>query len=69
MKSKKRFVKNNFKDGDGHAGFCPVCGQSNLEYGNPIPYNDNLFYPWTCKSCGSNGREMYYVEFIGHHTC
>ena len=69
MKKKEKFKKNKFKDGDCHAGYCPVCGDYNLEYGDPTPYNDNLYYPWTCNTCGSNGREMYYMEFIGHHTC
>ena len=32
---------------------------------------DKPYYvvPWTCNTCDSNGREMYYMEFIGHHTC
>ena len=53
-------------------GNCPVCGSSNVEYGNieiDGCFDDgtpSAFYPVECKDCGKSGREWYALQYA--HT-
>ena len=49
-------------------GNCPCCGSLGLDYGILEP-NDGtqIFYPWTCWNCGSEGSEYYNLVFSGHN--
>lgn len=50
------------------AGRCPVCGSSNLEWGNSDCTGDYINYEWTCKDCGAEGCEWYKLVFDGHEV-
>ncbi len=47
-------------------GICPACGESNLEYGEMVLDEDNLFFPYKCDNCGTKGEEWYHLDFSGH---
>ena len=51
---------------DWQQGKCPYCNGSNLEYGKVEFYDDQLFFPRTCKDCKAEGEEWYNMEFIEH---
>ena len=45
-------------------GKCPICNSENLEYfGMEFNVMGNVYYPWTCSDCGTEGKEWYYVNF------
>jgi len=47
-------------------GKCPKCGSSNLDY-SPVEFNgNNCSFDYTCEECGTEGKEWYYLEFVGH---
>ena len=48
------------------AGFCPVCGASDLIYGAHNMDGDELTYDWTCPKCKSEGEEIYVTTFLEH---
>lgn len=49
-----------------HQWECPCCNGDNLEYGKVEFYDDQLFFPRTCKDCKTEGEEWYNMEFIEH---
>ena len=48
------------------AGICPVCGSERLSYGFINVEHTSVFYPWTCESCGSDGKEYHSLIFEEH---
>lgn len=51
----------------GEMGECPVCGDSDLNYGPIRDCAGGFFYRWFCRSCGSEGEEVYSAEFSHHN--
>jgi hypothetical protein len=49
---------------------CPVCGTpGDFKYGGmSLADGESVSYPWTCRSCESEGHEIYYLEFSGHNV-
>lgn len=47
-------------------GICPVCGNENLEYSFMEIGDESVSYPWICNKCGSNGYEVYNLQFVEH---
>jgi C4-type Zn-finger protein len=48
-------------------GYCPVCNKLTLEYSKQPYFNgNNCYFEWHCKECGTEGKEVNYIEFIGH---
>ena len=49
-------------------GYCPKCGEFDLDY-QAIKYTDEMcYYPYKCKHCGQEGEEWYRLEFQGHNV-
>lgn len=48
-------------------GTCPKCGGDNLDYGTLELEGYMAYYPYTCKDCGQQGEEWYYMRFDGHN--
>ncbi len=46
-------------------GKCPKCGQEDLDYGEAEIDDQSLGYLCKCRSCGFEGTEWYYLEFVG----
>ena len=45
-------------------GKCPICNSENLEYfGMEFDTMGNIYYPWHCPDCDTDGKEWYYVNF------
>ena len=42
-------------------------GGDNLEYGTLELEGYMAYYPYTCKDCGQQGEEWYYMRFDGHN--
>lgn len=49
-------------------GYCPFCGEDNLEYGNVVFEGEMCCFPWKCLTCEHEGEEWYSLEFIGHNV-
>ena len=49
-------------------GYCPFCGNTNLEYGAVNFEGSMLYFPWKCASCGREGEEWYSMTFEGHNV-
>jgi transcription elongation factor Elf1 len=47
-------------------GFCPVCNHSELEYGERDIDSESMSYDWNCPKCGSQGTEIYNIQFVEH---
>lgn len=48
----------------GEQGKCPKCGSSDLNYGVVGGHGgEEIYFPYTCGSCGFEGQEWYTVEF------
>ena len=61
-------LNQQFVDGEGEAGVCPVCGSENLAYEEMRADNTGSIYPWKCNACGTEGEETYEVTFTGHYN-
>lgn len=48
------------------AGVCPVCGNTDLDYGDTImeQVGDYYGYNWKCSKCNHTGTEWYYMSFV-----
>lgn len=48
------------------AGVCPVCGNTDLDYGDTImeQVGDYYGYNWRCSKCNHTGTEWYYMSFV-----
>jgi len=47
-------------------GKCPKCGSENLKYDAwelESIIGDSLYYPFTCKDCGCEGKEWYDMNY------
>ena len=45
-------------------GKCPICNSENLEYfGMEFDVMGNIYYPWHCPDCDTDGKEWYYVNY------
>lgn len=67
--SEQTFFRGDKCNGnDIEQGSCPCCQSDNLAYSAVEHSEDNLYYPWECQDCGSNGKEWYSVEFTGHNV-
>lgn len=51
-----------------NAGYCPFCGENNLEYGTVVFEGEMCYFPWKCLTCEHEGEEWYSLEFIGHNV-
>lgn len=47
-------------------GECLICGSSILNYDSFELEGESVMYPWTCEDCGSKGKEVYELSFVGH---
>jgi hypothetical protein len=68
MSEQTFFIGDKCNGNDIEQGSCPCCKSDNLAYGAVEHTEDNLYYPWECQDCGSNGKEWYSVEFSGHNV-
>lgn len=59
-----RFLfENNFSQKE-EPGKCPVCGSDDLDYfGMEFDIVGNVYYPWYCPNCNTEGNEYYSVTF------
>lgn len=48
-------------------GVCPICGGTDLDYGNDTPTDDGGLIDWTCPDCGATGKEGYDKVFDRHY--
>ena len=46
-------------------GICPMCGQTDLEYGLGTPHAETYVYDCFCPACEFVGQEVYNLEFAG----
>jgi len=46
-----------------HPGYCPKCGEENLEYGTTRMDSQSLGYDFYCTTCWSTGIEWYDVVY------
>ena len=44
-------------------GVCPNCRHENLSYCSGEVEDGYYIYKWNCEECGSQGRELYRLEF------
>lgn len=51
-----------------NAGYCPFCGENNLEYGTVVFEGEMCYFPWKCLTCKHEGEEWYSLDFIGHNV-
>lgn len=49
-------------------GICPVCGKSNLDWGDMELEGNHLYYEWICADCKTEGKEWYELKFDGHNV-
>jgi len=47
------------------SGNCPKCGEEIEDYGTQELLDMTVYYPFTCKKCGFEGREWYDLTFTG----
>ena len=47
-------------------GVCPVCGNTDLDYGDTVmeQVGDYYGYNWKCSKCNHTGTEWYYMSFV-----
>ena len=49
-------------------GYCPKCGNYNLDY-QAAKFEDTMVvFPYTCEDCGQEGEEWYSLDFAGHNV-
>jgi len=53
------------KSFDTEASVCPVCGNTELTYGDSELRDELYVYDWACAECGASGEEQYRLEFVG----
>lgn len=46
---------------------CPVCGDMNMEWGDREILDTSITYSWTCKTCGTDGIEVWDTVFSAHN--
>ena len=57
--------KENYKN---KQGYCPKCGNYNLDY-QPAEFEDTMVvFPYECEDCGQRGEEWYNLDFAGHNV-
>lgn len=49
-------------------GVCPVCGSTNLSWGDSECVGDYMYYNWSCLDCQTEGQEWYELVFRGHEV-
>ena len=47
-------------------GWCPICKEECLDYGEVVFEGESCYFPWKCDECGLEGREWYSLSFVGH---
>jgi hypothetical protein len=47
---------------------CPCCHKMNLAYEEIEFYDDQWFFPRTCRECWAEWEERYQLEFIWHEN-
>lgn len=66
-RNKCKHKKTEALDGKNQeAGVCPVCGNTDLDYGDTImeQVGDYYGYNWKCSKCNHTGTEWYYMSFV-----
>lgn len=48
------------------AGICPICGCSDLGYGDSGIQDESYIYEWICPACGGSGKECHSLVFDEH---
>lgn len=48
------------------AGVCPICGCSDLNYGDSGIQDTSYIYDWICPGCGRSGKECHDLVFDAH---
>ena len=63
----KKIDRNiHFNEDESYNGCCPICQNENIHYGS-LEIDINIIkYPWSCRSCDSNGKEIAHIIFGGH---
>lgn len=44
---------------------CPICGSTNVEYGNSKYYDEAIGYEVYCNDCEEHWEEIYDLTFAG----
>ncbi len=48
---------------DSNVGYCPKCGETELDYGIAEIVDSGVKYPFVCRKCGHEGLEWYKLVF------
>mgnify|MGYP000849473111 CR=1 FL=1 len=48
------------------AGICPICGCSDLDYGDSDIQDESYMCDWICPACGRSGKECHNLVFDEH---
>ena len=60
--------RNNKMNKEHEEGKCPVCGSTNVTYGDFEFFEDNgAYYNMTCNNCKAEYREAYDLVFDQHY--
>lgn len=60
--------KEDFTKEESEEGCCPKCGNEDLEYDSSEIEDNIVNYPWSCKKCKAQGREIGAISFDGHYV-
>lgn len=58
--------KTDYTKDESEANHCPKCGGDALDFNSYEVVDTYVEYPWTCKKCGSTGKEYGAIVFDGH---
>lgn len=51
-----------------NGGYCPFCGEDNLNY-EAVRFEGKMcYFAWKCLNCKHEGEEWYSLKFIGHNV-
>lgn len=62
-KMEDKIMGNSIKVKSNEIGKCPVCNSMNLDYDVLELDGSTVQYPWECKDCGAQGKEVYNANF------
>lgn len=64
--NEKKYPKIDKNNLENSIGVCANCKEHNLDYGAIELEGENAYFPYKCNNCGLEGKEWYYMDFIGH---
>lgn len=61
MSKKKEYTNKDIKFEE--EGVCPICGNSDPDYGGCEPDGEQMYYEISCDKCNFVGREYYDLSY------